>query len=194
VRFEGETPRADESGSTDCCPIAVGANSGEFADTDVPAPVPQELVVGGQDSTSLLSRPFLTGVWEGVMTGVGAQPDGSPSVTPPFDAARGQYRFRLNIGTTNLVMYFQNGDQWIGLGEGQDLRTNEQGRSAIVSTSLQAANGATEALMLNIVRWDELTIAVQMSRVTGAGPRGGALPLPVNSMGILNRAAWMPPP
>jgi hypothetical protein len=122
------------------------------------------------------------------MTGIGAPPDGSSSVTPPFDAARGQYGFRLDIRQTNLVMYFQNGDQWIALGEGQDLRTNEQGRSAIVITALNGSNGGIEAMMLNIVRWNETTIAVQMSRVTGAGPDGGALPPPVNSMGILNRA------
>jgi hypothetical protein len=139
------------------------------------------------------SRPFLQGQWEGVMTGVGAQPDGSPSLTPPFDAARGQYGFRLNIRATNLVMYFQGADgNWIALGAGEndDLRTNEQGRSAIVITALGGANGGIEAMMLNIVRWNEDTIAVHMSRVTGAGPDGGALPPPVNSMGILNRAEF----
>jgi hypothetical protein len=136
------------------------------------------------------SRPFLTGKWEGVMTGVGANPDGSSTSVPPFDAARGQYGFRLDIRQTNLVMHFQNGDQWIGLGEGQDLRTNEQGRSAVVITALNGSNGGIEAMMLNIVRWNEETIAVHMSRVTGAGPSGGALPPPINSMGILNRAEF----
>jgi hypothetical protein len=139
-------------------------------------------------SSQAPSRPLLTGKWEGVMTGVGAQTDGSASLVPPFDAQRGQYGFRLDIRQTNLVMYFQNGDQWIGLGEGQDLRLNEQGRTSIVITALQGANGGIEAMMLNIVRWNEDTIAVHMSRVTGAGPDGGQLPPPVNSMGLLGRA------
>lgn len=141
-------------------------------------------------SAQELSRPYLQGKWEGVMTGVAALPDGSPSSVPPFDPARGQYGFRLEIRATNLVMYFQNGDQWIALGEGMDLRTNEQGRSGVVITALNGSNGGIEAMMLNIVRWTEDSIAVHMSRVTGAGPNGGALPPPVNSMGILNRAEF----
>ena len=136
------------------------------------------------------SRPFLVGKWEGIMTGVGPLADGSASEVPPFDPARGQYGFRLDIRETNLVMYFQQGEQWIGLGEGQDLRTNEQGRSAIVITALNAQNGGVEAMMLNIVRWNEDTIAVQMSRVSGAGPSGGELPPSINSMGFLNRAQF----
>ena len=44
--------------------------------------------------------------------------------------------------------------------------------------------------MLNIVRWDEATIAVHLSRVTGPGSRGDSLPPPVNSMGILSRAQF----
>jgi hypothetical protein len=141
-------------------------------------------------SAQELSRPYLTGKWEGVMTGVGALPDGTPAVVPPFDPTRGQIGFRLDIRQTNLVMYFQNGDQWIGLGEGMDLRTNENGRSAVVITALNAQGGAIEAMMLNIVRWSEDSIAVHMSRVTGAGPSGGQLPPPVNMMGILNRAQF----
>jgi hypothetical protein len=137
-----------------------------------------------------LSRPYLQGKWEGVMTGIGPQADGSPSSVPPFDPARGQYGFRLEIKATNLVMYFQNGDQWIPLGEGMDLRTNEQGRSGVVITALNAQNGGIDAMMLNIVRWTEDSIAVHMSRVTGAGPNGGAVPPPVNSAGILNRAEF----
>lgn len=138
-----------------------------------------------------LTRPYLTGKWEGVMTGVGALPDGSPAPVPPFNAALGQYGFRLEIRQTNLVMYFQSGDQWVALGEGADLRTNEQGRSAVVITALRnQQNGGMEAMMLNIVRWTEDSIAVHMSRVTGAGPSGGELPPPVNSMGILNRAQF----
>jgi hypothetical protein len=45
-------------------------------------------------------------------------------------------------------------------------------------------------MMLNIVRWNEDTITVHMSRLTGAGPNGGELPPPINSMGILNRATF----
>lgn len=123
------------------------------------------------------------------MTGIGALPDGSPASVPPFDPARGQYGFRLEIRATNLVMYFQNGDQWIALGEGMDLRTNEQNRSAVVITALRnQQNGGMEAMMLNIARWTEDSIAVHMSRVTGSGPNGGEMPPPINSMGILNRA------
>lgn len=132
------------------------------------------------------SRPFLTGKWEGVMTGVGPLPDGSPSVAPPLDPQRGQYGYRLDIRQTNLVMQFQNGDQWISFGEGQDLRLNEQGRSAVVIAALGAPNGGIETMMINIVRWNEDTIAVHVSRVTGGA--GGEPPPPVNSMGILNRA------
>lgn len=135
------------------------------------------------------SRPFLQGKWEGVMTGVGANPDGSPTELPPFDPARGQFGFRLDIRATNLVMYFQNGDQWIGLGEGLDLRTNELGRSAVVIAALPAQNGGREAMMLNIVRWNETTIAVFMSRVTGAGPNGD-MPTSLTTMGIFNRAQF----
>jgi hypothetical protein len=141
-------------------------------------------------SAQELTRPYLTGKWEGVMTGIGPQADGTTAAVPPFDPARGQFGFRLEIRQTNLVMYFQNGDQWIGLGEGMDLRTNEVGRSAIVITALNGANGGIEAMMLNIVRWTEDSIAVHMSRVTGAGPSGGPLPPPINAMGILNRAQF----
>jgi hypothetical protein len=137
------------------------------------------------------SRPFLTGKWEGVMTGVGANADGSTAIVPPFDPQRGQVGFRLDIRQTNLVMYFQNGAEWIGVGEGQDLRTNEQGRSAIVITAFPVPSGAREAIMLNIVRWNEETIAVYMSRVTGVDPNGGGSPpAPINLMGILNRAEF----
>lgn len=137
----------------------------------------------------VLSRPYLQGKWEGVMTGVGPRADGAPSAVPPFDPSRGQYGFRLEIRQTNLVMYFQNGDQWIPLGnqEGQDLRTNEDRRTAVVITALGATNGGIDTMMLNIVRWTEDSIAVHMSRVTGAGT-GTEVPPPINSMGILNRA------
>ena len=132
------------------------------------------------------SRPYLTGKWEGVMTGVGPQADGSPSIAPPLDPQRGQYGYRLDIRPTNLVMQFQSGDQWIAFGEGLDLRLNEQGRTAVVIAALNAQNGGFETMMINIVRWNEDTIAVHVSRVTGGA--GGEPPPPVNSMGILNRA------
>jgi hypothetical protein len=123
------------------------------------------------------------------MTGVGPLADGSPSAVPPFDQARGQYGYRLEIRQTNLVMYFQGADGWIALGngEGQDLRTNEKDRTAVVITALNAQNGGIDTMMLNIVRWTEDSIIVHMSRVTGAGTTG-EVPPPVNSMGILNRA------
>jgi hypothetical protein len=120
------------------------------------------------------SRPFLTGKWEGVMTGVGANADGSASVVPPMQAERGQVGFRLDIRGDNLVMHFQVGEnQWQALGDNADLRLNDAGRSAIVIVNL-----GSEVMMLNIVRWDEPTLVVHMSRV---GPQV------VNSMGSLTK-------
>lgn len=182
-----ETSRPVESGSADCCPLVVGSDSGDSPKVDEVVVVP--LFVEPEPGQGP-SRPYLTGKWEGVMTRVGAEDDGSPSAVPPFDNTRDQYGFRLDIRERNLVMYFQSGDQWISLCEGQDLRTNEQGRSAVVITALNAANGGIETMVLNIMRWNEDTIAVHMSRVSGAGPNGGELPPPVNSMGILNRAVF----
>jgi len=137
----------------------------------------------------ILSRPYLTGKWEGVMTGVGPAATGAPAAVPPFDQTRGQYGFRLEIRQTNLVMYFQGADGWIPLGnaEGADLRTNEKDRTAVVITALGANDGAIDTMMLNIVRWTEDSIIVHMSRVQGPG-NDGQVPPPVNSMGILNRA------
>lgn len=141
------------------------------------------MLVAHTVSAQELSRPYLQGKWEGVMTGVGAQPDGSPASAPPFDPARGQLGFRLEIRPTNLVMYFQNGDQWIPVGDqpGQDLRTNENRRTGVVITGLGA-----EIMMLNLMRWKEDEIAVHMSRVAPAGP-DGVVPPPINLMGILAR-------
>jgi hypothetical protein len=125
------------------------------------------------------SRPFLTGKWEGIMTAVGANPDGSTSVVPPMQEGAGQYGFRLDIRGDNLVMHFQvAADQWQAVGEGADLRLNDVGRSAIVIAGLGA-----EAMMLNITRWDEDSIVVHMSRVP-ATPDGQI----VNSMGSLTKA------
>lgn len=141
-------------------------------------------------SAQVPSRPFLTGKWEGVMTLVGPQPDGSPTIAPPFEG--GQFGFRLDIRQTNLVMYFQSGADWIAFGEGQDLRLNEQGRNSIVIAALPA--GATgnliETMMLNISRWDEETITVHMSRVTQADEASGQPASSVNSMGRFGRGDW----
>jgi len=117
---------------------------------------------------------------------VSANPDGSPIAVPPFNPALGELGFRLEIRPTNLVMYFQNGDEWIGVGNqpGQDLRTNENGRTGVVITGLGA-----EIMMLNVVRWKEDEIAVHMSRVAPAGP-DGAVPPPINLMGILTRTEF----
>ena len=139
-------------------------------------------------SAQLPSRPFLTGKWEGVLTGVGPNADGSPSMVPPMQPERGQVGFRLDIRGDNLVMYFQSGDNWIGLGEGQDFRLNDVDRSAIVITALAAAGGAIESMMLNIVRWDEESIVIHMSRVTGAA--GGQGPQLVNLMGSMTKASF----
>lgn len=135
------------------------------------------------------SKPFLTGKWEGVMTVVGPEADGSPSVLPPMEAARGQFGYRLDIRQTNLVMYFQQGSDWIGMGEGLDLRLNQEGRSSVVIAQLRGSNpDSIEVMMLNIVRWDEDTLAVFMSRQTGAGSSGTEPPQPLVFFGRLNRA------
>jgi hypothetical protein len=100
-----------------------------------------------------------------------------------------QYGFRLDIRQTNLEMYFQNGTDWIGLGEGQDLRLNEAGRNSIVITALPAGN-AIETMMLNITRWDEDTIVVHMSRVSGADEANGKAASTINSIGRFGRGNW----
>lgn len=127
------------------------------------------------------SRPFLTGKWQGVMTAVQAEADGSPHVMPPIEGP-GQIGFRLDIRADNLVLYFQSGDQWAGIGEGLDLRTYEQGRSAITTVALPAGENL-EVMQLNIVRYDEDTIGVFMTRVTG-----GAQPSAITMLGRLTRA------
>jgi len=134
------------------------------------------------------SRPFLQGKWEGIMTVVTPQPDGSPTIAPPLQGA--QYGFRLDIRQTNLVMYFQNGTEWIGLGEGQDLRLNPpDGRNTIVITALPAGN-AIETMMLNITRWDEDTILVHVTRVAGGDSAAGQAPTTINSIGRFARGNW----
>lgn len=89
----------------------------------------------------------------------------NPPMLPPFTGE--QFLFRLDIRNTNLVFYFRDGDRWVGIGEGRDLRLNQQDRSAIVVASLPAGD-VTETWMLNVARWDEETIAVYLSRVTSA--------------------------
>jgi hypothetical protein len=137
-------------------------------------------------SAQMPSRPFLQGKWEGVMTVV-VPPDSGPLVMPPFQGP--QYGFRLDIRQTNLVMYFQNGTEWIALGEGQDLRLNESGRNSIVITALPAGN-AIETMMLNITRWDEETIFIHMSRVSGVDEDAGRAASTINSMGRFGRGNW----
>lgn len=144
---------------------------------------------GATGGEAPVSRPFLQGDWEGVLTAVGPEADGSPSILPPFQAARGQVGFRLAIGETNLVMYFQNGSDWVALGEGQDLRLNQAGRSSIVITALPATENSIETMMLNIMRWEEDAILVHMSRVTGADEKAGTGPGVVNLMGLLGRSS-----
>ena len=180
-------PEPGESGAFACCTIGVDSDADDSADVNEAVNL---RLLDYPESVQAPSRPYLRGKWEGVMTAIGEEPDGAPSVVPPFDEARGRYGFRLDIRETTLVMYFQNGSNWIPLGEGQDLRTNEQGRSAVVITTLGNANGGIEVMMLNIVRWNEGTIAVHMSRVIGAAPGGGTVPTQMSSMGILDRAQF----
>jgi hypothetical protein len=139
-----------------------------------------------------VSRPFLQDTWQGVLTAVGLDGDPVPGVYPPFPNDPGrQLGFRLAIGQTNLVMYLQNGDQWIPIGEGQDLRLNDQGRSSIVITALPggATGNQIEVWLLNIMRWQEDSLLVHLSRTTGANPDENLGPSVLNLMGLLDRAS-----
>ena len=134
-----------------------------------------------------VSRPLLTGRWGGVMTAVGLQGDPAPGVFPPFPNDPGrQLGFQLAIEQTNLVIYLQNGENWIPIGEGQDLRLNDQGRSSIVITALPAGN-AIEVWLLNIMRWKEDSLLVHLSRTTGADESAQLAPSVLNLMGELER-------
>lgn len=134
-----------------------------------------------------VSRPFLQDTWQGVLTAVGLDGDPTPGVYPPFPNDPGrQLGFQLAIGQTNLVLYLQNGENWIPIGEGQDLRLNDEGRSSIVITALPAGE-AIEVWVLNIMRWEEHTLLVHLSRTTGANEAAQQGPGVLNLMGILNR-------
>lgn len=131
----------------------------------------------------LPSQPFLTGVWEGVMTVVLERGD-NPPMQPPFQGE--QFRFRLDIKNTNLVFYFRDQDRWVGIGEGRDLRLNQEDRSAIVVASLPAGD-LTETWMLNVMRWDEENITVHLSRVTSADAKTAQRPASFGALGQLKR-------
>jgi len=135
------------------------------------------------------SRPFLTGKWAGVLTVVDA-PGLPDEVIPPFPTDPGrQLGFRLDIAQTNLTMQLQAAENnWIEIGRDADLRTNEQGRTAVVVTALgNPAQPPLETMVLNIVRWDEDTIGVFMSRVTTL-QEGQEEPQHLTFLGRLNRA------
>jgi hypothetical protein len=129
------------------------------------------------------SQPFLFGIWEGTMTVIDDAPEGSAAV-PPFQGE--QFPFRLDIRNTNLVMYFRTQDGWTGIGEGADLRLNQEGRSAIVVAQIPAGD-LTETWMLNIARWDEENIAVHLSRITSADKGGSPPPASFTAFGQMKR-------
>lgn len=127
------------------------------------------LISGASAFAQLPTQPYLFGLWEGTMTVV--QPGGDGPMLPPFDGAS-QSQFRLDIRDTNLVMYFPTGpDEWTPVGEGADLRLNEQGRSAIVMAGMRV-DPFTETWVINVVRWDEENITVYLSRVMSPNPDG----------------------
>lgn len=130
----------------------------------------------------LPSQPFLTGIWEGTMSVIEDR-DGGPAV-PPFQGE--QFPFRLDIRNTNLVFYFRTQDGWTGIGEGSDLRLNQEGRSAIVVASLPAGD-RSETWMLNVTRWDEQNIIVHLSRVTSADEKAGQAPQSFSALGQMQR-------
>jgi hypothetical protein len=135
-----------------------------------------------------VSRPFLQDTWQGVLTAVGLDGDPRPGVYPPFPNDPGrQLGFQLAIAQTNLVLYLQNGENWIPIGEGQDLRLNDEGRSSIVITALPAGGDAIEVWLLNIMRWEEDTLLVHLSRTTGANEAAQQGPAVLNLMGLLDR-------
>lgn len=131
----------------------------------------------------LPSQPFLTGIWEGTMAVIEERGDGPPKV-PPFQGE--QFPFRLDIRNTNLVFYFRTQDGWTGIGEGSDLRLNQEGRSAIVVASLPAGE-RSETWMLNVTRWDEENIIVHLSRVTSADEKAGQPPQTFSALGQMQR-------
>ena len=145
------------------------------------------LLLGNQAAFAQLpSQPYLYGVWEGVMTVVEQREDGDAAVAP-FDGQR--FAFRLDIRDTNLVMYFQQGpDQWVGIGEGADLRLNEQGRSAIVLAAMSQGD-PTETWMLNLTRWNEESLTVYLSQVVSRNGESGAAPTTFGALGQMTRVS-----
>lgn len=141
------------------------------------------LVSAGSAYAQLPSRPFLFGLWEGTMTVVQPNADGSPML-PPYSGE--QFHFRLDIGESNLVMYFEQGEnQWVAVGEGADLRLNEQGRSAIVM-AVMSVEPVTQSRVFNIVRWDEQQLTVYLSQIISKGPNGEP-PTHFGAMGQMTR-------
>jgi hypothetical protein len=138
----------------------------------------------GLSVAQLPSQPFLTGIWEGTMTVVEDKGQGSPML-PPFQGE--QFPFRLDIRNTNLVFYFRTQDGWTGIGEGSDLRLNQEGRSAVVVASLPAGELA-ETWMINVARWDEQSITVYLSRVTSADGKNAQRPASFAAIGQMTRA------
>jgi len=144
---------------------------------------PAIVLCGTSAVAQLPSTPYLFGEWEGVMT-VAPQVDRNPMVEPLQGE---QFTFRLDIRDTNLVMKFPNGQGgWAAIGEGADLRLNQQGRSAIVIAAM--ANGdPTETWMLNITRWDEENIAVFLSQVVSPDDTNGQPARPFKAFGKMQR-------
>ena len=140
---------------------------------------------GGAANGQLPSQPYLYGVWEGVMTVVEQREPGNPML-PPFNAQ--QFPFRLDIRDTNLVMYFQGGDGWVGIGEGADLRLNEQGRSAIVLAAMSAGD-PSETWMINVTRWNEQTLMVYLSQVVSRNGQTGDGPTTFGALGQMMKVS-----
>lgn len=141
------------------------------------------LAPAGFAFAQLPSQPFLTGIWEGTMTVVEDKGQGSPAL-PPFQGE--QFPFRLDIRNTNLVFYFRTQNGWTGIGEGSDLRLNQDGRSAIVVASLPAGE-LSETWMINVARWNEESITVYLSRVTSADEKAGRPPQSFAAIGQMQR-------
>jgi hypothetical protein len=133
------------------------------------------------------TQPFLFGLWEGTMTVVERRDEGD-ALLPPLQGE--QFPFRLDIKNTNLVMYFRTQDGWFGIGEGSDLRLNQQDRSAIVIAAFPGeGTDPTETWTLNVARWNEDSIVVYLSQVTSANEGNGQPPVSFAAFGQMMRAA-----
>jgi hypothetical protein len=131
----------------------------------------------------LPSEPYLFGVWEGEMSVIEERADGDPA-TPPFQGER--FPFRVDIKNTNLIFYFRGQDGWLPIGDGSDLRLNQAGRSAIVVAALPAGE-LTETWMLNLVRWDEATLLVYLSRLLSRDGANSQPPVSFGAIGQMTR-------